>query len=142
MLVLDASLTLAYSFESQATPEIDEVMRAVAREGALVPATWAMEHWQGLLSAERRKPVLRDRIPRLWELIRLQPIRVEAADPARIAAQVVPLARKHRLSVYDATYLETALRNQLRLATCDKDLHSASSAQGIPSVYYPPRPSE
>ena len=44
---------------------------------------------------------------------------------------VLRLARSHRLSVYDASYLELALREKLQLATLDGHLQSAATAEGI-----------
>jgi predicted nucleic acid-binding protein len=46
------------------------------------------------------------------------------------------LARSHRLSVYDAAYLEIALRHGLPLATLDGKLAAAAAAAGVP-VYKP-----
>ncbi len=45
---------------------------------------------------------------------------------------VLRLARKHRLSVYDAAYLELAQRERLRPATLDRNLAKAARAEGIP----------
>jgi predicted nucleic acid-binding protein len=44
---------------------------------------------------------------------------------------VLSLARAHRLSAYDATYLELALRRGLPLATLDGKLKAAASAVGV-----------
>ncbi len=41
------------------------------------------------------------------------------------------LARKHGLTVYDASYLELAQRESLVLATLDKDLIRAARAENI-----------
>jgi predicted nucleic acid-binding protein len=41
------------------------------------------------------------------------------------------LARNHRLSVYDAAYLELAQREGIPLATLDADLQKAAAAAGV-----------
>jgi predicted nucleic acid-binding protein len=46
-------------------------------------------------------------------------------------AAVMALTRKHRLSVYDASYLELARRESFPLATLDKDLIRAARAENI-----------
>jgi predicted nucleic acid-binding protein len=51
--------------------------------------------------------------------------------PAR-GKEVLLLAEKHALTVYDAAYLELARRYQLPLATLDGDLRKASQAEGVP----------
>ena len=44
------------------------------------------------------------------------------------------LARNHRLSVYDAAYLELALREGIPLATLDAGLRRAAAAEGVTLV--------
>ena len=41
------------------------------------------------------------------------------------------LARKRKLTVYDAAYLELAKREALPLATLDRDLEKAAIAEGV-----------
>ena len=41
------------------------------------------------------------------------------------------LARKRKLTVYDAAYLELAKREALPLATLDRDLETAAIAEGV-----------
>ncbi|MGH9518032.1 MAG: type II toxin-antitoxin system VapC family toxin, partial [Terriglobales bacterium] len=45
---------------------------------------------------------------------------------------MIALARRHRLTVYDAAYLELALRTGFRLATLDRHLACAARAEGVP----------
>ena len=44
---------------------------------------------------------------------------------------IMPLARAHRLSVYDSLYLELAERRGLALATLDAELATAAKAIGV-----------
>jgi predicted nucleic acid-binding protein len=44
-------------------------------------------------------------------------------------AEVLALARRHRLTVYDAAYLELARRDGVPLATLDNDLAIATQAE-------------
>jgi predicted nucleic acid-binding protein len=41
------------------------------------------------------------------------------------------LAERHRLTLYDAAYLERALRRGLPLTTLDRGLHAAASGEKI-----------
>ncbi len=41
------------------------------------------------------------------------------------------LARRYKLSAYDASYLELALRRGLPLASLDEDLHKAAKKAGV-----------
>jgi len=44
---------------------------------------------------------------------------------------VLRLAQTHRLSVYDAAYLELAQRHRVELATLDADLMAAARAEAV-----------
>ena len=45
--------------------------------------------------------------------------------------EMLYLARKYRLTVYDASYLELALRRRASLATLDKSLQAAANLAGV-----------
>jgi predicted nucleic acid-binding protein len=64
-------------------------------------------------------------------------LRVLARLPIRLAStpendDVVALARERKLTVYDAAYLELAIREGLPLATLDRALEKAAIAEGVP----------
>ena len=52
-------------------------------------------------------------------------------QPARVVTVVYELAREHGLSVYDASYLDLALREDLPLATLDRRLAEAARRCGV-----------
>jgi predicted nucleic acid-binding protein len=52
-------------------------------------------------------------------------------DAAPNEIQVLTLARCHRLTVYDAAYLELAGREALPLATLDEELAAAARAEQV-----------
>ncbi len=58
----------------------------------------------------------------------LLPIRLEPPDDD---ASLMTLARKRKLTVYDAAYLELAKREALPLATLDRALEKAAIAEGV-----------
>jgi predicted nucleic acid-binding protein len=59
---------------------------------------------------------------------------LEARRAAAETARLLALARRHGLTVYDAAYLELALREGLDLATLDTELADAARAEGMPLV--------
>jgi predicted nucleic acid-binding protein len=63
------------------------------------------------------------------ERLRLLPVEIEHRPAVWLAQQILPLARTHRLSAYDAAYLELAIRERLPLATLDDDLRRAASGR-------------
>ncbi len=58
-------------------------------------------------------------------------IRADEESALRIYGDVHRLAVAHRLTSYDAAYLELALRRSLPLATLDDDLIRASQLAGV-----------
>lgn len=99
--------------------------------GAVVPALWPIEVGNTLVVAERRRRITAPVIDRiLAELVAL-PIAIDEQPALLSWAACVSLAIRHRLTVYDATYLELAIRLHLPLATLDKDLREAAKAEGV-----------
>lgn len=129
--VLDASVALAWGLEDESNAYTDAVLDAMEHREAIVPCIWPLEVSNALLVAERRGRVTRAMITGFLEHLWSLPIVVEQCDPRRIFGQVLLLAREQGLSVYDATYLDLALRMGLPLATQDDALRAAASRVGV-----------
>ena len=65
------------------------------------------------------------------ELLRALQITVDHEGTARALADLATLASKETLSVYDASYLEAAVRRDLPLACKDGPLRDAAKRNGI-----------
>jgi predicted nucleic acid-binding protein len=131
LIVVDASLLLAWSHRDEWTPTIEGIVDRIIATSAVVPGIWPLEIANGLEMAVRRG---RTSVPERDELIasyRRLPIEVEAIERDRVWAQILNLAHLHRLTVYDASYLELAMRRGLPLATLDKELIAAARAEGV-----------
>jgi predicted nucleic acid-binding protein len=48
---------------------------------------------------------------------------------------VLPLAREHQLSAYDAAYLDLAIREGAVLATLDGAMRKAARKEGVPLAF-------
>ena len=130
-LALDSSLTLAWYFPDEGGEATDEVLRRVAVEGAVVPGHWRAEVANAFQTAVRRKRIAgADRDNSLDELARL-PITTDPETNAHVWGAVVQLADRHRLTIYDAIYLELAQRRRLPLATLDEALCAAARVCGV-----------
>ncbi len=130
--VLDASLTLSWCFEDEATPYSRSIIAALETTYAVVPALWPFEVANALAMADRRQRITREGIADFLETLRRLPIEVERREALWLWQAVLPLAREHRLSAYDAAYLELAKRDGIHLATLDHDLQQACHSLGIP----------
>ena len=131
MLVLDASVALAWCFEDEASAAADRALDRVVAEGAVVPAIWPLEMANALRSAERRGRLTFADQARLRELLIALPISIEPVDLAGALGEVTEIARAADLSAYDAAYLALAARRALPLATTDERLARACVAAGV-----------
>jgi predicted nucleic acid-binding protein len=132
--VVDASLTLAWCFSDEATPFSRAVLAALQTTYAVVPALWPFEVANGLAIAERRQRITKEQTAEFLETLRRLPIQVERREAVWLCRAVIQLAREHRLTAYDAAYLDLARREQLSLATLDHDLQVAGLALGVAAL--------
>lgn len=131
-LVLDASTALSWAFEDEADAEGDRVMELLRTESAVVPPLWELEVANGLVVATRRGRIEAADAARFGRLLLSLPIAVEPAERGRPLDAAFRLAETHGLSVYDAAYLDLALRYRIPLATRDRALARAAEAESIP----------
>jgi predicted nucleic acid-binding protein len=129
--VLDASMTLSWAFESESTPFTVAVLKSLETVHAITPALWSFEVASVLRTAERKGRIDAAAQAVFLERLRLLPVAIEHRPAAWLAQQILPLARTHQLSAYDAAYLELAIREGLPLATLDDDLRRAAPAAGV-----------
>ena len=129
--VIDASATLPWRFVDESTPWTEALLdRIEAGEEALVPAHWPLEVLNGLLVARRKGRVSDVQVSEFIEDLAELPIRVVPADDPAQWPAILSLAQQHRLTAYDAAYLDLAQRTGLPLATLDGDLRKAAAAAG------------
>jgi predicted nucleic acid-binding protein len=128
--VIDNSVALAWCFEDEHTQPVMELLDRIAETGAFAPSLWPLEALNGLLMAERRRRVDARRRQRLAGFLRALPVTLDAETGDQAWTATARLAERHRLSVYDAAYLELAQRRKLPLATLDEDLIKAAKALG------------
>ena len=129
--VLDNSVALAWCFKDEQTPAIMALLDRVADEGAVVPQLWPVEALNGLLTAERRGRITMATRERLAGFLHDLPIALDDEMAGRTWIDTARLAARHRLSAYDAVYLELAVRLRLPLATGDRNLAAAASEAGL-----------
>ena len=129
--VLDCSTTMAWVFSDEACEATDALRDSLLNDRAVVPALWPIEVSNVLLVAARRGRISEDDWPRIRDDLEALPIDVEPESSSGVLDRVLPVASKHKLSVYDAMYLELALRLRLPLSTLDKKLAAAGRAAGV-----------
>ena len=130
--IVDASVGFAWVYPSQASERTDKLLEDI-ESGAriVVPSLWFLEIANGLLAAQRRKLLTASERKKVLE--RLSALTFTVDEEAGRAAfdKTSELAEKHGLSLYDATYLETALSHKLPLGSRDDALRKAAKRSGV-----------
>jgi predicted nucleic acid-binding protein len=135
--VLDGSIALAWCFPDEQAPYPQSVLSAFGgKVEAIVPALWPLEVANALLMGERRKRSSQADTITWMGFLSALPIKVDTEAATRAFGDIVNLARTHRLTVYDAAYLELAMRLGIGLATLDEKLAAAAKTVGI-ALYKP-----
>ena len=133
--VLDCSVTMAWVFSDEASESTDRLRESLIEDTAFVPALWPIETGNVLLMATRRGRIATDDWQQIRENLEALPIHIDPVSTDRVLGAVLDLAHAHRISVYDAMYLELALRMRLPLATLDRALAAAAQATGVEALW-------
>ena len=129
--VLDCSVTMAWLLPDEATEATDRLRESLVENRAFVPSLWPIEVGNVLLVATRRGRIREEEWPQVRAYLQALPIEIDPVSVSRTWDTSLKLAHTHQLSVYDAMYLELAIRLRMPLATLDRSLISAGQAVGI-----------
>lgn len=128
-LVADASVGVAWAVESQGSEVTDRLLDQLATGTALVvPTLWPFEIANALLVLVRRKRITADERRRALGALARLPLVIDDEGCRLAFERISGLAAEHGLSVYDAAYLELAVRRRLPLASRDDALRKAAVA--------------
>jgi predicted nucleic acid-binding protein len=131
-LVIDASIALSWLLPDEA----NAASLAVRTEILNAESVWVVSHWRlevcnSLSMAERRKRLDATGIAQAVALVTQLPVIVDPETGDHAGAETLALARQHALSVYDAAYLELALRRGATLASLDVPLRAVAKKLGV-----------
>jgi predicted nucleic acid-binding protein len=132
--VLDNSVTMRWFFGDGKPQELAyarKVLDAMKKASARVPATWGLELANVIARAEAKGLVTEARSEAFLEMLEGVEIEVDTATFSHALSGTLQLARRYKLSAYDASYLELALRLGAPLATLDADLQNAAKKAGV-----------
>ena len=129
--VVDCSIAMAWLFHDEATPKTTALLNRLEIDAALAPAWWFVEITNVLAMAERKGRITPTQSDAF--IADLSKLGIERDDeaPSRAFTHLLPLCRAHRLTSYDAIYLELAIRRSLPLATLDHDLRKTAKKLGV-----------
>ena len=132
--VLDNSVTMRWFFGDGKPQELayaGKVLDAMKKTSAFVPVTWGLEAANVIAKAEAKALVTEARSGAFIEMLEGVDIEVDTSTFAHALTDTLQLARRYKLSTYDASYLELALRLGIPLATLDEDLQKAAKKAGV-----------
>jgi predicted nucleic acid-binding protein len=134
MFVLDNSVAMRWLLASEKTTDqnyAEAVLKTLIDVDARVPSLWHLEAANVLLAAEKTGCVNTGEVESFIAHLDSLPLVVDAVTAQQAFNRTLALARAYKLSVYDAAYLELALREGLPLATLDKDLVKAAKKANV-----------
>jgi predicted nucleic acid-binding protein len=126
--VLDASVSACWAFDDEQHTIADAALDLSDIEEIFVPSLWWFEIRNLLIVAERRKRLA---VATTNVFLRSMQRLNLSIDRTPEEAEVLRLARRHGLTVYDSGYLELAMRERLPLATLDRKLAAAAENEGV-----------
>ncbi|MGO9292127.1 MAG: type II toxin-antitoxin system VapC family toxin [Polyangia bacterium] len=129
--MLDCSATLPWLFASEATPATNRLLDQLSRGAkAWVPTLWHLEVGNVLLGAQRRGRMDKAGIEKFFASLAVYDIEVDSETAALAWSKTFALGEAFGLTMYDAAYLELALRRGVPLASLDGTLVAAMKKAG------------
>lgn len=129
-LVVDCSISMAW-FLDESSALADAALTTLENSEAIVPEIWPLETANGLAVSERKGRLTAAEVTRALDLIHGLSIVIDDETCPRALGETLSLARTHRLSAYDASYLELAMREGAELATLNQALQDAAVRVGV-----------
>jgi predicted nucleic acid-binding protein len=133
--VADTSFTMPWFFRQESVQLSEEAWEQLARQSAIahVPSLWPFEMANAALRGPRggvTKPSRKD-VEMFFSIVAELPIRVHHQSVVSVFEESVALMTKHKLTAYDAAYLNLALKLKLPIATLDAAIAKAALAEGV-----------
>ena len=125
--VLDASIAMTWAFPDGEDTAAMAALQRLDAETAIVSTVWWFEVRNVLVVNERRQRISEADTASFLHLLGTLDIGIDRSPDE---AALLGLCRRHQLTIYDASYLELALRRAMPLATLDRKLAEAARREG------------
>jgi predicted nucleic acid-binding protein len=134
--VIDNTVTMAWCFTEEATELTETLLSRLSSltDSAIVPALWLYEVVNVTELAVRSGRVTEGKASAFLESLADLPIEVENPTRIQMFVSVRALVTQYKLTAYDASYLEVAIRHRLPIASSDKAVMRAAHTAGIALV--------
>lgn len=125
--VLDCSVTMAWILPNELEFEkANEILMLFKESYAHVPTIWPLEVGNVLCQAEKLNKLTAIEVAEFKDFLSALPIHIDNSTSLRAMNSIYTLAKIEQLTIYDAAYLELAIRENISLATFDKALKKAA----------------
>jgi predicted nucleic acid-binding protein len=128
--ILDCSISASWCLKDESNDEANKILDHLEEIRALVPSIWPVEMANVLVVAERRGRISAADAARAIEILLCLPIETDNSNLENLGL-IRLLAREHKLSAYDASYLELAQRTGFPIATLDHAIQAAARKCGV-----------
>jgi predicted nucleic acid-binding protein len=123
---------MTWCFEDKSSSHTDAVLENFVNTKAIVPTIWPLEVANVLLMAQQKKRITELHAASFVEALMTLPITIDPSTSYRAMHSIFLLGKELNLTIYDAAYLELALREKIPLLTLDKGLIKAAKKLQIP----------
>ena len=130
-LVLDCSVALGWYLPDEKSEAADAVLDRVILNGGVVPFLFRLEFANSMTMAIRRSRIGPEARDMAFSALADLQMSVDTRGADSVWTRYTILADTHRLTLYDAAYLELSLRLDLPLATFDKALAAAAQRENV-----------
>ena len=127
-LVVDASVAAAWCFSDENSIYSNAVLKSLAGITPFAPRLWAYEIRNSVLMGLRRTRISQQHADLF--ISSLQKLNFQLVDPVSYDI-IFNLAQAYGLTMYDAAYLDLALREGAQLASLDAALRKAAVKAGV-----------
>lgn len=130
--MLDASTAAAWLLPGQQTLASERLLEEASSHTFAAPHIFPLEIRNALLMLEWKGRLVFDDVRRAMARLNAYRIAIEPPPNRDDTDDIVELAWREHLTVYDALYLWQALRGGFTLASRDRDLLAAATRNGVP----------
>lgn len=130
--VLDCSFAMAWFFEDENNDYTNFILENIKNTISIVPSIWPLEVANVLLQSKRKKRINEIQSASFIDALAALPIIVDQSTTSRAMHSIFVLADQANLTIYDAAYLELAIREEIPLLTLDQEIIKAAQKHHIP----------
>jgi len=129
--VVDNSVVLSWVFEDEHNKKSKKILKDISIRQAYVPSLWSYELANALFIAERKGRIKEADSRVFIDSLKNLPISIEKNTYENITKDILSISREHQITVYDASYVELAMRKNLGIFSFDKLLNKVCQKVGV-----------